>query len=121
MLNADPVIALLSRALDAAALRQTVHATNIANVNTEDYHRLEVIYSAEHAAPERRRPGDRCAGSAAMGAGGAGRSWSRPRATVRLDQEMAQMAENSVRYQALLGAIERTLGMLRTAARDGKE
>jgi flagellar basal body rod protein FlgB len=40
---------------------------------------------------------------------------------VKLDQEMAQMAENAVRYQALLGAIERTLGMLRTAARDGRE
>ena len=40
---------------------------------------------------------------------------------VRLDTEMAQMAENAVRYQALLGAIERTLGTLRYAARDGRE
>ncbi len=47
MLNADPVLALLSRALDAAALRQSVHATNIANVDTEGYRRLEVVYSAE--------------------------------------------------------------------------
>ena len=47
MLNADPVLALLSRALDAAQLRQTVHATNIANVDTEGYHRMEVVYSAE--------------------------------------------------------------------------
>jgi hypothetical protein len=34
---------------------------------------------------------------------------------------MAHMAENAVRYQALLGAIERTLGTLRSAARDGRE
>ena len=47
MLNADPVIALLSRALDAAALRQSVHATNVANVDTEGFRRLEVVYSAE--------------------------------------------------------------------------
>jgi flagellar basal body rod protein FlgB len=40
---------------------------------------------------------------------------------VRLDQEMAQMAENAVRYQALIGAIERTLSTLRYAARDGRE
>jgi flagellar basal body rod protein FlgB len=40
---------------------------------------------------------------------------------VRLDTEMAQMAENAVRYQALIGAIDRTLGTLRYAARDGRE
>ena len=42
-------------------------------------------------------------------------NWSRQEGATR------QMAENAVRYQALLGAIERTLGLLRTAARDGKE
>ena len=120
MLNTDPVLALLSRALDAAALRQSVHATNVANVDTEGYHRLEVVYSAEL-----QRLG---AGGPAVDANEA-LSWAQAEpevvesadAHVKLDQEMAQMAENAVRYQALLGAIERTLGLLRTAARDGKE
>jgi flagellar basal-body rod protein FlgB len=119
-LNTDPVIALLSRALDAAALRQTVHATNVANVNTEGYRRLEVVYSAELQRLNAEGPAIDVREAL---------QWSQAEpevvesaeTTVKLDQEMAQMAENSVRYQALLGAIERTLGMLRTAARDGKE
>jgi flagellar basal-body rod protein FlgB len=120
MLNADPLLALLSRALDAAALRQTVHATNVANVDTEGYRRLEVVYSAELQRLN--------AGGPAIDTREA-LAWAQvepevvesAEARVRLDQEMAHMAENAVRYQALLGAIERTLGMLRYAARDGRE
>jgi len=120
MLNTDPVLALLSRALDAAALRQSVHATNVANVDTEGYRRLEVVYSAELQRLNAQGPA--VDANEALG-------WAQAEpevvesadAHVKLDQEMAQMAENAVRYQALLGAIERTLGMLRTAARDGKE
>jgi flagellar basal-body rod protein FlgB len=120
MLNADPVLALLSRALDAAALRQTVHSTNVANVDTEGYRKLEVIYSAEQQRLN--------AGSPAADASEA-LQWAQidpvvvesADAHVKLDQEMAQMAQNAVRYQALLGAIDRTLSMLHTAARDGRE
>jgi flagellar basal-body rod protein FlgB len=120
MLNADPILALLSRALDAAALRQTVHATNVANVDTEGYRRLEVIYSAELQRLQ--------AGGQAVDVNEA-MAWAEAEpevvesseTRVRLDQEMAQMAENAVRYQALIGAIERTLSTLRYAARDGRE
>jgi flagellar basal-body rod protein FlgB len=120
MLNADPVLAVLSRALDTAALRQTVHATNVANVDTEGYRRLEVIYSAELQRLNAESPALDV--HEALG-------WSEPspevvesaETTVRLDQEMAQMAENAVRYHALLGAVERTLSLLRYAARDGRE
>ena len=120
MLNADPVIALLSRALDAATLRQTVHAANIANKDTEGYRRLEVVFSAEIQRLNAEGP--------ALDTNQA-LQWAEEEpvivesaeSKVRLDQEMAQMAENSVRYQALLGAIERTLGTLRFAAREGRE
>jgi flagellar basal-body rod protein FlgB len=120
MLNADPILAILSRALDVAALRQSVHATNVANVDTEGYRRLEVIYSAELQRLN--------AGAPALDVNEA-LSWVQlepevvesTQTHVRLDQEMAQMAENAVRYQALLGAIDRTLGTLRYAARDGRE
>ena len=72
MLNADPVLALLSRALDAAALRQTVHATNVANVDTEGYRRLEVIYSAELQRLNAEGPALDAQRGAAVGAGRAG-------------------------------------------------
>src|SRR5262245_58477845 len=100
MLNADPVLAVLSRALDAAALRQTVHATNIANVDTEGYKRMEVIDPAEL----QRLNSDAPALDAEQAL-----QWSQmepevvesAESRVKLDTEMAQMAENAVRYQAL--------------------
>jgi flagellar basal-body rod protein FlgB len=120
MLNADPIIALLSRALDAAALRQSVHATNVANVDTEGYRRLEVIYSAELQRLNAEGPAID-AHEALQWAQAEPEVVESAEARVKLDQEMAQMAENAVRYQALLGAIERTLGLLRYAAREGRE
>ena len=120
MLNADPVLALLSRALDTATLRQTVHATNVANVDTEGYRRLEVIYSAEIERLSAEGPA-LDANEALQWAQAEPEVVESAESKVRLDQEMAQMAENAVRYQALLGAIERTLGLLRYAAKEGRE
>lgn len=120
MLNADPVLALLSRALDAATLRQTVHATNVANADTEGYRRLEVVYSAEIERLNAEGPA-LDANEALMWAQSEPEVVESAESKVRLDQEMAQMAGNSVRYQALLGAIERTLGLLRYAAKEGRE
>jgi flagellar basal-body rod protein FlgB len=119
MLNADPIIALLSRALDAAALRQTVHATNVANADTEGYRRLEVIYSAELQRLNAEGPA-LDANEALQWAQAEPEVVESAETHVKLDQEMAQMAENAVRYQALLGAIERTMGLLRYAAREGR-
>ena len=120
MLNADPVIALLSRALDAAALRQTVHATNVANVDTEGYRHLEVVVPAELQRLNAEGPA-LDANEALQWAQTEPEVVESAETHVRLDQEMAQMAGNAVRYQALLGALERTLGLLRYAAREGRE
>jgi flagellar basal-body rod protein FlgB len=120
MLNADPVLALLSRALDAAVLRQTVHATNVANVDTEGYRRMEVVVSAEVERLNAEGPAID-ANEALQWAQTEPEVVESAETKVRLDQEMAQMAENAVRYQALLGAIERTLGLLRYAAKEGRE
>jgi flagellar basal-body rod protein FlgB len=119
-LNADPVLAVLSRALDTAALRQSVHVSNVANAGVEGYKRLEVISPAEIARLNAEAPA--LDATEALG-------WSQPEAevvesadgAVRLDQEMAEMAQNAVRYQALVGAVERTLGLLRYAAKEGRE
>ncbi len=116
MFESSPIFALLARALDAAALRQSVHTTNIANAEVPDFHRLEVQFDAASAA------------SPGLSGGLDDASWSMPDArvvstndTVRLDQEMALMAKDALRYQALLGAYDRSLGLLHMAARDGKE
>ena len=99
MFESNPVFALLSRALDAAALRQAVHTTNIANADVADFRRLEVSFDAELQAARAVATDE----------------------AVRLDKEMALMAKDAVQYQALLGAFERSIGLLRLAARDGRE
>jgi flagellar basal-body rod protein FlgB len=113
MFSIDPVLDLLGRAVDLSALRHSVHAANVANANTEGYSRLEL------AADSAQR--------ALVGADGGTSAVAEPRIVsvpgevVRLDEEIASMAQNAVRYQALLGAFEKTMGLLRTAAREGKE
>lgn len=108
MLSIDPVLDLLGRAVDLSALRQSVHAANIANANTEGYARIEVVV-------------DRAVDNAEGDAVGEPRLVRAPGETVRLDEEMAAMAENAVRYQTLLDAFASTMSMLRSAARDGRE
>jgi flagellar basal-body rod protein FlgB len=117
----QPIFALLSRALDVASLRQAVHTANIANADVDGYRRLEVA-------------ADTALNSAAMDVSGIDpaaiaadpQSIAMPRVviaadqTVKLDQEMALMAKDAVRYQALLGAVDRTIGLLRSAINEGK-
>lgn len=117
MFEATPIFSLLSKALDHAALRQAVHTANIANAGTENYSRLEVIFDSR---PTLAEAADPSSGDAFF------LDASRPRLVstgeaVRLDREMALMARDAVRYQALLGAFERATGTLRMAIREGRE
>jgi flagellar basal-body rod protein FlgB len=118
MWSVDPTLDLLSKAVEVAALRHAVHASNIANADIAGYQPLQVTFSPEQSVT-----------SGAMGLSGEGvvkASHETPRivasadSVVKLDQEIAQMSQNALRYQALLGAFERTVDVLRTAARDGR-
>lgn len=111
MFSIDPLLQLLSKAVDVAALRHSVHVTNVANANTEGYSRFEVV------ADSLSLDGIAAGGLAAPEP----RVVAVPGEAVRLDEEMAAMAQNGVRYQALLNAIEGTMGALRSAAREGRE
>jgi flagellar basal-body rod protein FlgB len=117
MAGPEPIFALLARALDGAALRQAVHTANIANAGVEGFHRLTVSFDSEL---ERA--------SAALDANGAAESdpLRQPRVvetseTVRLDHEMALMAQDAVKYQALIGAFDGSMSLLRLAVREGRE
>jgi flagellar basal-body rod protein FlgB len=118
MWNVDPTLDLLVKSIDIAALRHSVHASNVANANVDGYQRLEVQFAPELLSAQEMRQmtaadlqaASRTDPEIAVSTDG----------QVRLDEEMAQMSQNALRYQALLGAFERTLGTLRTAARDGR-
>lgn len=101
----SPTIELLARAIDASALRQGVYAANVANAGVEGYRRMEVALDSA-AAPD--------------GAGAAPTIIATD-SVVKLDEEMARMAKNSLRYEVLIGAFEKSLGTLRLAVREGRE
>jgi flagellar basal-body rod protein FlgB len=121
MFSIDPTLELLSRGLDACALRQGVYAANIANVDTPGYRPLEVEFETELANAARATSGE---------------SWAKeaeflrtiepsivPAAadSVQLDQQMGLMAKNAIHYQQLLGAFERSMSLLRLAVLEGRE
>ena len=108
MFSIDPVLDLLGRAADVSAMRHSVHAANIANASTEGYSRIELVVDGASANPDNPSVGEP-------------RVVTAPGEAVRLDEEMAAMAQNAVRYQTLLNAFEKAIGMLRSAAREGRE
>lgn len=117
----------LSLALDAGSLRHQVIANNIANASVEGFvpQRLNFdayVQDARRSLNERGRLDSqtlidmaavRPSIEAVLGATGLP-------AKVQLDTEVSNMAQNAVQYQALLKGLSRHLGLLYTAASDGK-
>lgn len=116
--------AALSAALDTSARRHAAVAANIANVQTEGYAPLHVVFDArlEDARAALREAGWLDA-SAIAGLRGEIRSAGSDGAPkkMQLDMQMAEMARNSVHFQALTQAVSRHLGMLALAAGDGRK
>ncbi|MBT9503767.1 MAG: flagellar basal body rod protein FlgB [Burkholderiaceae bacterium] len=115
---------LLRSALDLASLRQQVIATNIANAGTPGYARQRLSFSDQWQAQPpwtgNQRPAEtiRQHIEAArvgpdLGADGLVRA-------VRLDEEVAEMALNSLHYQALMRALSRHFSILHSAATEGR-
>jgi flagellar basal-body rod protein FlgB len=108
----------LSAALDAALIRQQVGAHNIANANTEGFQPQRVSFEVAMSTAR--------SGSASGAVDLALSSRLEPQlglsvdGAVRLDSEVAAMAQNSAHYQALLKALNRHLSVLATAVSDGK-
>jgi len=105
--------------LDAAALRHAAIATNIANIETPGFRRLDV--SADFAAQLKAR--------AAAGGGSAGLEPLRPRLaedqtarsvrpdgnTVEIERELVALNRNAVEYEYLAGLVSSSLKQLRLA------
>ena len=117
--------ATLSRALDAASLRQQAIAANVANANTAGFVSLRVDFDT-HLVDARTSLRER--GSVEprdlealrplleLDADEAGVA-----SPVQLDQQMADMARNAVHYQALAQGLSRHFGLLAMAAAEGRK
>jgi flagellar basal-body rod protein FlgB len=120
MFSVEPVWQLLSQRLDACARRQAVYSANIANADVPGYEPLEVDFESQlqsvsglldpqsPGASELLQSLHPTVVPAAQG-------------PVELDQQLALMSKNALQYQSLLGAFERSVGLLRLAVLEGKE
>jgi flagellar basal-body rod protein FlgB len=117
--------AALGLALDAATLRQTAHAANVANAGTEGYVPVQVSFEAQlEEARAQLQTAGRLDGSALAGVRPAlqsvPRSGLEPPA-VALDVELAAMARNTTHAQALLTGLSRHFSILSVAVSDGRK
>jgi flagellar basal-body rod protein FlgB len=118
MFTTSATTEVLARAIDVCALRQAVYSANIANANVEGYQRLEVQF--DEAALQVAAAGKTSFKQDASGLT-APQVVVDANSTVKLDEEMAAMARNALRYQTLLGAYERSMGLLKMAIHEGRE
>ncbi len=119
----DVTFQTLDLALGAAGKRQEVLANNLANVNTPGYKRLDVEFdgmlakavdaarAGDKSALEAMRPGVTTDDSVAVRADGN---------SVDVDQEMAFLAENNIRYNALVQLTQKKLEGLKYVISDGR-
>jgi flagellar basal-body rod protein FlgB len=117
MLYTTPTMALLEHAIDVSALRQLVHAANFANANVEGYSRLAVTFDAALERANLQTSGSPSSSGALPMENTA---IVAPGDAVKLADEMAAMAKNSLRYQILLNAFERSVGSVRLAINEGR-
>jgi flagellar basal-body rod protein FlgB len=119
----DVTFQTLDLALGASGKRQEVLANNLANVNTPGYKRLDVQFDGMLAkAVESARAGDRTE-LAKLRPGVATDESVTVRAdgnSVDVDQEMANLAENNIRYNALVQLTQKKLEGLKYVISDGR-
>jgi flagellar basal-body rod protein FlgB len=120
MLNIDPTLELISRGLDACTLRQAVYSANVANVNTPGYRPEEVRFDAELRAAAQAVRGEPLDEQTAVLESVRPSVVPSAAPSVEVDQQLALMSENAVRYDTLLNAYEKSMGLLRLAILQGK-
>lgn len=127
----DPIggvtVAAVKLALDAAVLRHQVIANNVANAETPDFTPMRLDFAGrldaalagfvdvrDDAALGARieQLSERLASPDAIRRDGDG--------PVELDAQMVELADNSLRYQALLAGLGKQMAILRAAIHEGR-
>jgi flagellar basal-body rod protein FlgB len=119
----DATFKTLDLALGAAGKRQEMLSNNLANVNTPGYKRLDVDFdgmlskavdaanAGDSSALDALKPDVTTDASVAVRADGN---------SVDVDQEMAYLAENNIRYNALVQIAQKNLQSLTYVISDGR-
>lgn len=120
MFSIDPTLQLISRDLDACTLRQAVYSANVANVDTPGYRPLEVQFETRLRAAAAAVSGEPLSEQTAVLDSVQPKIVPAPATSVELDQQLALMSENAIRYDTLLNAYEKSMSLLRLAILEGK-
>lgn len=128
----NPVMKVLETGLDASSMRQKVLSNNIANVDTPDFKRSDVnfqqVLGEALGEPGTNLPLKVTSPQHIQGVPGSVQSGvvTDENTTLRndgnnvnIDQEMANVAENSLYYNSVTQSVTNQLGLLRMAI-DGK-
>lgn len=119
----DSTFTAINLAMGAAGMRQQAIAGNISNVNTPDYKRVDVAFdeqlrsalaadtAGDKGALDGLRPEQKVDGNISVRADGS---------SVDVDQEMAFLAENNIRYNALVQLASKELDTLKYVISDGR-
>lgn len=114
-------------ALGAAGLRQRVIADNIANVNSPDHVRMRVVFEerlAEALSAMRTEASGESNGAPSLASLSGIQAEVEPDHTVdskvELDEEMAKLSANSLRYHALTKGLSRYLSIANIIASSSK-
>ncbi|MGC4375630.1 flagellar basal body rod protein FlgB [Fictibacillus sp. Mic-4] len=122
-----PVIQMLERGLDGAALKQKTITNNLANIDTPNYKAKQVVFRDELESSIKAFKTDnrhfdfsnstrgnftvKEADHSVMNNNGN---------TVDIDHEMAEMAKNQILYQALIQELNANFTRLKMVAKGGK-
>lgn len=117
----------VSLALDAASLRHQAISSNIANASTPGYRPVSVSFE-EHLGALRAALATRGTVDASLLAASSARLEREPDKAggpeegprVAVDEQVAQLSQNAVHYQALLRALNKQYSILAIAINDGK-
>ncbi|WP_457331711.1 flagellar basal body rod protein FlgB [Rhizobacter sp. P5_C2] len=116
----DPATgALVGAALNAGALRQAVHASNIALAGTSGHVPRRVRFEENLEAARQAAPSADGAALAAS-AGSAAEVVASGDAEVQLDQEVRAMSEDALHYQALVSLLNKQYALMGLALDGGK-
>ena len=121
---AGPTGSLLKMALDAAQLRHQVHVTNIANANVSGYTPMRLNFADELARMREALASDPSGAGvsselqvmAEPASDGQGHAIDH----VEVDMEVAEIAKNTLHYQAVLKGLSRHLSIIGMAIGDGR-
>jgi len=122
---------VLSKGIDAASLRQQVIANNIANVDTPGFKRSDIVFASELQNAVRRldqavkgnvvlEGSDPVDGVSPRVVQERSTSYRPDGNNVDIDVEMAELAQNTIWYNAMIQQISQRFSTIRTAINEGR-